>query len=167
MESDLIISKGGFPPLFARGCVQQLMPIEAGTMRRTIEGKLIYSGQKYMNKYRSIIYCEDKAPLAYEGFWRGSELRVGCIQRIWQKITGHTVILERDPVEGSVFSITASQREREVCEVNGRSVILSKVCSEESFVSYRPWLEMRVMNFSLMTKEWELKYAWRLELEEI
>jgi hypothetical protein len=82
MESELIINRGGFPPLSARGCIQSLMPIESGVLKRTINGSLVYTGKGPAHKYRSIISCEDKASLAMEGFWRGSELKVGCIQRI-------------------------------------------------------------------------------------
>ena len=116
MESELILSRGGFPPLSARGCVQQLMPILAGELRRTINGSLIYTGKSLTHKYRSIITCEDRAVIAMEGFWRGSEIRVGCIQRIWQKVEGEQALLERDPIEGSVFIMTAKQQEKEVQE---------------------------------------------------
>ncbi len=167
MESELIISRGGFPPLSARGCIQHLMPIEAGALRRTINGKLIYIGKQLTHKYRSIISCEDKAALAFEGFWRGSELRVGCIQRIWQKVREQQILLERDPVEGSIFAMTSNQQEREIHEIRGRNVVFAQTHLEESFVSYRPWLNMRVVSFSLMTNEWGLKAGWRLELEEI
>ncbi len=92
---------------------------------------------------------------------------MGCIQRLWQKIAGEEICLERDPVTGSVFVITAKQQEREVQEVTGRKVIFSQNNSEEAFVSYRPWLDMRVVTFSLQTNEWGLKAGWRLELEEI
>ncbi len=79
MESELILNRGGFPPLSARGCIQHLMPIEAGLLRRTINGALIYAEKPLAHKFRSIISCEDRASLALEGLWRGSEVRVGCI----------------------------------------------------------------------------------------
>lgn len=167
MESELILSRGGFPPMSARGCIQHLMPIEAGALRRTINGTLIYTGTSLNHKYRSIVTCEDKAAIALEGVWRGSVLRVGCIQRIWQKVVGYQALLERDPVEGSVFVLTAKQEEQEVQDMNGRKVVFAEQGSGEAFVSYRPWLDMRVVTFSLMTNEWGLKAGWRLELEEV
>ncbi|MDF3034283.1 MAG: hypothetical protein K0R76_1237 [Alphaproteobacteria bacterium] len=170
MESELILSKGGFPPLSARGCVQQLMPVGCGTLRRTLNGTLVYTGKPLAHKYRSLISCEDKASLALEGLWRGSEVRVGCIQRLWQKVAGLEVILERDPMIGSIFATTAHQERREVQEALGRKVVLAESpagMNEDVFVSYRPWLDMRVVTFSLSTNEWGLKAGWRLELEEI
>jgi hypothetical protein len=171
MESELILSRGGFPPLSARGCVQQLMPVETGALRRTINGRVIYTGKPIAHKYRSIISCEDKASLALEGLWRGSEVRVGCIQRLWQAVEGQEVLLERDPVVDSIFVVTEKQQQKDIREVRGRKVLISEARPSIKlggvFVSYRPWLEMRITTFSLHTSEWGLKVGWRLELEEI
>lgn len=142
------------------------MPIESGILRRTINGELIYAGKIQSHKYRSIISCEDKASIAMEGFWRGSELKVGCIQRLWQKGHGTEVVLERDPVERSVFATTPDQKEVTIESVAGRRITFT-LNVLDAFVSYRPWLNMRVISFTLTTDEWGLKAGWRLELEEI
>jgi hypothetical protein len=71
---------------------------------------------------------------------------------------------------GSIFATTAHQERREVQEALGRKVVLAESpagMNEDVFVSYRPWLDMRVVTFSLSTNEWGLKAGWRLELEEI
>lgn len=167
MESELILSRGGFPPLSARGCTQQLMPLATGALRRTVNGNLTYTGKPAAHKYRSLISCEDKASLALEGLWRGSEVRVGCIQRLWQKAGGQEVLLERDPVKDSVIAIAEKQQEKTIQEVTGRMVVLAEAFPEETYISYRPWLDMRIVTFSLYTNEWGLKAGWRLELEEI
>lgn len=167
MESELILDQGGFPPLSARGCTQHLIPIESGMLRRTINGTLIYAGNTLAHKYRSVISCEDKASLALEGLWRGSKVRVGCIQRLWQQSTAREILLERDPIEGSVFAITSMRENVEIQSITGQKVILIKGGLEKTFVAYRPWLDMRVTSFALMTNEWGLKAGWRLELEEI
>ncbi len=167
MESELILSRGGLPPLSARGCIQHLMPIEAGALRRTINGTLIYTGKEICHKYHSIISCEDKASMALEGFWRGGEIRVGCIQRLCQKAIDQHVILQREPVEGSVFVVNAARQEKGVQEIIGRKVVLAHPILEETFVSYRPWLHMRIITFSFVTNEWGMKAGWKLELEEI
>jgi len=168
MESELILNRGGFPPLSARGCIQHLMPIETGLLRRTINGALIYAGKPLAHKFRSIISCEDRASLVLEGLWRGSEVRVGCIQQLWRHTAEREVLLERDPREGSVFAITGARTEVEIQSVSGRKVIIAeKGLLKEIFIAYCPWLDMRIVAFSLMTDEWGLKAGWRLELEEI
>ena len=84
METELILSVGGLPPLSARDCVQELIPIEQGRLRRTINGELIFVGKQW-SKYRSVIYCTDKTTLATNGLIPGTVVKVGCIQRLWQK----------------------------------------------------------------------------------
>lgn len=150
------------PPLSARGCVQELMPVSLGALRRTINGKLVYVGKPQL-KYRSHIWCQDKGALASEGLWRGTLVKVGCIQRLWQKADGGQVVLERDPVEGSVAAVDSLQVPVNITSVKGRTVVVER----KGFICYRPWLEMRVTGFSLTTHEWEVKGGWKLELEEV
>jgi hypothetical protein len=47
------------------------------------------------------------------------------------------------------------------------SKTVNVVSDANVFVSYRPWLSMRVISLTLRTDEWGLKAGWRLELEEI
>jgi hypothetical protein len=94
-------------------------------------------------------------------------VKVGCIQRLWQKVGGQEVLLERDPVEDSVTIVTEKLEEITIQEISGRKVILAETLTEEAYVSYRPWLTMRLITFSLYTNEWGLKAGWRLELEEV
>jgi hypothetical protein len=169
METELILSVGGFPPLSARGCIQQIIPLEQGKLRRTINGELIYIGSP-ISKYRSIIYCTDKASLATEGLNPGAPVQVGCIQRLWQKVMpdpdNKPIMLERSPVEGSVSAIDGKQNPLEIQSVNNQEIQLKDrqvIC----FVSYRPWLNMRTVRYNLQTNEWGLKAGWQLELEEI
>lgn len=162
METELTLSIGGMPPLSARGCVQELMPVMLGTLRRTINGQLVYVGKPQL-KYRSIIRCQDKGVLASEGLWRGTLVKVGCIQRLWQKSEGGQVVLERDPVEGSVAAMDQVQVPVKIMSVKGRTVTLEG----KGYVSYRPLLDMRVTDFSLTTHEWEVQGGWKLELEEV
>lgn len=169
METDLILSVGGLPPLSARGCVQELMPVNNGTFRRTINGTLLHLGHTL--KYRSVITCEDKTSLATHGLMPGSLVRVGCIQRLWQKVNGdEKIILEREAIEGSVAAVDSNQQPITIRQVAGQSVDLMPFAipnDGDSFITYRPWLTMRVINYSLITHEWGVKVGWRLELEEI
>lgn len=162
METELILSVGGFPPLSARGCVQELTPVMLGSLRRTINGTLVYVG-KPQQKYRSVIKCQDKSVLASEGLGRGSLVKVGCIQRLWQRVDSGQLTLERDPVEGSVAAVDTFQTPVTIKQIKDRTVEVAG----KGYVSYRPWLTMRVMSFQLMTHEWGVKGEWKLELEEV
>ncbi len=110
METELIIEGVGFPPLSARGCRQELNLVEQGEFRRTVNGTLIYLGPEHQ-KYRSMIWCEDKVTLVSEGVLeRGAVLRIGCLQRLWQKSQKMDVTLERDAVDGSVVVMDTRQK---------------------------------------------------------
>lgn len=169
METELMLNLGGFPPLSARGCKQELMPIQQGSFYRTINGELILVGGGDL-KYRSIIECEDKTTIATNGLYPGSEVMVGCIQRLWEKVSSddenEAIILERYPVKGSVVVLDEYQKEIQVTKVDGKIVHL-KDRARTCYISYRPWLNMRAITYSLNTDEWDLKGGWTLELEEI
>ena len=169
METELILNIGGLPPLSARGCKQELMPIQQGSFMRTINGELVLVGGGDL-KYRSTIECEDKTTMATNGLYPGSELMVGCIQRLWEKVSNdaanEAVTLERYPVTGSVVVMDEDQKQVLVEKVDGKTVHL-KDRAKTYYISYRPWLNMRAITYSLNTNEWDLKSGWTLELEEI
>ncbi len=164
METELIIEGCGFPPLSARGCQQELSIVEQGTFRRTVNGDLNYVGPK-SHKYKSVIRCEDKTTLVNEGVvMRGATVRVGCLQRLWQQGSCGFMTLEREAVSGSIAGIDRRQKSRIVRLIDAKTV---ELFDDDTFISYRPWLVMRVIALTLNTDEWGLKAGWVLELEEI
>lgn len=164
METELILTRGGFPPLSARGCSQELSPIALGQFHRTINGNLVFLGVQG-KKYRSLITCRDQTAFASDDLYPGLELEVSCIQRLWQKALGNHLILERDPVMGSVLATDVQRQPVEIIEHKNREVTVSS--SQGSYVGYRPILKMRVISYALTTHEWQKLGGWRLELEEI
>eukprot|EP01035_Chromulina_nebulosa_P020442 gene20442-26524_t len=174
---------------------QELTIVEQGIFHRTVNGELAYFGPPE-HKYRSIIRCEDKVTLVNEGVLvRGAVLRVGCLQRLWQQAKPGFIRLEREAVAGSVVAIDAFQKSIPVRIVDFQTVELfwdestdtlapdinsdigmaDDVCVDNNrcpngadvFISYRPWLSMRVISLKLSTDEWGLKSGWKLELEEV
>lgn len=167
METQLVISQGGFPPLSARGCEQELVPLSLGQFRRTINGDLVFLGFRG-KRYKSIISCQDKAVLATDGLEPGTIVNINCIQRLWQKAKGSKVTLDRSPVKHSISAIDAGKKTIPILSLNGQEIMLEVESEDqESFISYRPILEMRVIRYSLTTNEWGGKTGWRLELEEV
>ena len=165
METELIIEGCGFPPLSARGCSQELTVATQGTFRRTVNGDLAYMGPE-SHKYRSIIHCEDKVTLVNEGVLaRGSVVRIGCLQRLWQQGNGR-IMLEREAVIGSVVAMDAAQKSVDAHVIDAKTVEVPNM-QADVFISYRPWLVMRVISLTLRTDEWGLKAGWQLDLEEI
>lgn len=168
METILTLSGIDFPPMSARGCKQTLSLIDAGRMLRTINGDLHYIDAGPA-KYRSTIECEDKTAPSLNQISRGAELDVGCVQRLCQTLPAGVSELQltRDPVADSVVAMTKDQSVGVVAGVAGRKVRLAATEGCEVYISYRPLLRMRVLNFELRTDEWGMAVGWRLELEEV
>ena len=168
MESELTINIGGLPPFSARGCEQELTPIEQGEFHRNINGDLIYLGADIHAKYKSTIKCSDKAAITTDGLYRGREIELGCIQRLWQKFEANQSSCELDkiPVAGSLYAYDKNQVEIPIIQVNDKQVILSTP-NPGGYLCYRPLLNMRVIQYSLNTNEWGIKVGWQMECEEI
>lgn len=169
METVLTFSIGGLPPFSARGCVQTLKPVQLGKMVRTVNGELIHLGPKKL-KYKSTIEAKDKSVLAVDNFSPGSHVRVGCIQRLWEKIEGGVHTISRQCVPGSVSVI---DNEQNLIPFSMVDIQISINCYDtlplgrECFVTYRPYLDMQITDFSLKTKEWSMETEWVLYLDEI
>lgn len=103
MQTCLTLSIGSLPPMSARGCIQELWPVAQGEFRRTINGELVFVGNME-HKYASTIRCSDISHISTGNLQVGTEVLVGCIQTLCQKIDHdeREVTLERDFVVGSV-----------------------------------------------------------------
>ncbi|MBY0281712.1 MAG: hypothetical protein K2W94_06090 [Alphaproteobacteria bacterium] len=169
METELILSVGGFPPLSARGCKQELIPVPQGNLRRTINGELVMVGGQDL-KYKSTVKCDDKTAFATDGLYPGCEVMLGCVQRLWQKVKeapeNTPITLERYPVKGSVVVMDENQKQIAIREMDGKKIQLEDR-AQTYYISYRPWLNMRTVTYSLNTDEWGIKGGWSLEMEEI
>ena len=170
LESELILDRVGFPPFSARHCQQTLTPLKTGDFQRTVNGELIYTGHPGHDKYQSTIQCQDQAIPCFDQLWRGSIIGVGCIQRLSQEVKANQkIVLERDPVDYSVYVINEDREEFEIQSVIKREVILKEKLEEgqKRYVFYCPYLQMRLINYKLLTDEWGKSNGWQLELEEV
>lgn len=169
METELILSVGGFPPLSARGCEQTLKPIHQKIFKRTFNGDLVSIGAPIL-KYESTISCHDKTAVATEGMCPGIRMDVGCIQRLWQKVDPSScekdVLLERKPVENSI-SVVDERGQNMMFSVVSERTIRLPASDATYFITYRPWLSMRLVDFQLTTNEWGMTAGWCLMLEEV
>lgn len=168
-ETDLtleIIGHGNaLIPFSSRECTQTLAPISQGVLRRTINGTLVCVSHGGHRKFESTISCKDKAPPAFDGLWKGTLLKVGCIQTMIHMVpkSVEKVQLERDPLSlhlheygGKIWSVEKLQ--------DRWAGIPSQFPG--GFLVYRPLLNMVVKNYYLETDEWGLTVGWKLELEE-
>lgn len=127
-----------------RGATQTLSLIMDNAMgtqiRRTINGGLMDLTYNQFRKYKSVISCTDYEAPAFDGAKQGSIVLVECIAELAYKTAGGSP--QRSVVSGS-----------------------SRVQGDYTF--YRPVLTMMVVNFSQSFDEWESRYQWSLELEEV
>ncbi|MBX9785901.1 MAG: hypothetical protein K2Y08_01045 [Alphaproteobacteria bacterium] len=160
-----IVGKGNFfVPYSARECIQTLTPIPQGSLRRTINGKLVWTGETTHRKFKSTITCKDKTPPAFDGLWRGDKVNVTCLQTLTQTIPqdAREVTLEREPASlhlydyrGKIWPAPIEQHFSLPSPFSG------------GFVTYAPRLSMMVENYSLEVDEWGLTTCWTLELVEV
>lgn len=164
METTLVLSRGGLPPMSARGCIQELTPISQGQFKRTVNGGLIFMGMQE-KKYKTTISCQDATVLATDDLIPGAIIQVSCIQPLWQKIIGGKTTLERQPVLGSISVV--DENKNPIHLVRCEESIIEIATTQTAYVSYRPILTMRIISYSLKTNEWGVKSGWSLELEEV
>ncbi|GHU12719.1 hypothetical protein FACS189449_06920 [Alphaproteobacteria bacterium] len=168
-ETNLILGVLGLPPESARNCTQELHPIPNGEFKKTVNGDLLFLEASGNKKYRSVISCKDINSPIIEGLWIGSSINVGCIQNLWQSINPgeQKTTLIRPPVKDSINAMKASGDSVKFdFDDNSNEVKLPKMYDEKIFVSFRPWLVMTVVDFSLETNEWNMNGGWKIILEE-
>ncbi|MDR1365868.1 MAG: hypothetical protein LBJ03_02120 [Holosporales bacterium] len=167
-ESELIMSVGGLPPMSAYGCKQSLFPAEIGEVLRDINGELVCLGNN-ARKYRSVITGQDTNSVALDGLWIGAQIQIGCIQMLWICLDEgiQNLHISRPAVEGSVVAADESGNRLEIESIDGTDLRLRSATTEKSFVGFRPWLTMRVVNFIMQTDEWGNACSWKIILEEV
>ena len=167
-ETNLILGISGLPPESARNCVQELTPIPTGEFKKSVNGDLMFLETTERRRYRSIISCHDINSAICDEIWTGTQLSVGCIQNLWQTIEpGQSEVrLIRPPVEGSV-TVLNNFGEHIKFELTDNTVRLKNSFDQRIFVCFRPWMTMRVVDFSMETDEWGMRGGWKLILEEI
>lgn len=163
---DIIDRGNSITPFSARECTQTLSPIPQAIMRRTINGELVCVSNKGHRKFQSTITCKDKASPAFEGLWKGTQLKVGCIQSITQVVSRGTerVQLERDSLEVHLYDSSGKTWD---VEANADRWINIPDDFPGGFLTYHPVLMMIVKNYTLETDEWGLTVGWKVELEEM
>lgn len=168
METKLIIEILGkgelFTPQSARGCTQTLMPLPQGNLRRTINGKLVWIGSRTHRKFQSIISCKDQAPPAFDGLWRGDQVKVTCLETLTQTIPKNcqTLTLEREPASLHLLDLKGQRWEAPI-----NQHIKLPPGFQGGFLIYAPRLFMMVENYTLDMDEWGLAVGWTLELAEV
>ena len=162
METLLYMESEDLPPKTARNCTQELKIIDSSIIKRNINGDLIPFRKS--RKLWTRITCDDqKIPdvLTYE---LGDVINIGCIQRLWKKITPDaTFKLKHPPCARSVLG----HNKRGDITHNFDDKQEGTVPSNVEFISYRPWLHIMITKIETTYHEWDMTASWTLEGEEI
>lgn len=162
-----IIGKGNaLTPLSARECSQILSPIPQGILRRTINGVLVCVGNGGHRKFQSTISCRDRSSPAFEGVWKGTVVRVHCLQFITQAVPVGTTRLQLEREGENLQLYHAAGTSVHVVQSSGQWLSIPDNFPG-GFVTYQPILTMLVKTYTLETDEWGLTVGWTLELEEV
>lgn len=158
------------PTEASSNCTQELTPINAGELNRTINGELIYIGEENIAKFRSTIRGQDTLPIALDNLWRGKIIEVQCLQPLAQSVSTatSTVILAR---RAAISSVCAWSNNIKIPIINQQDnkVTFALPSQVSSFiVTYRPIMQMMIVDFGYVSHEWDMKQnSWYLDLEEV
>jgi hypothetical protein len=165
METILSIDGIAFPVGSARGISETIEPIQAGELRRTVNGTLVDLTRSEFRKYAVRLSCDDQGFPALDGIWTGQQVTISCASEMRQRAATTEITLGRDAVAGSVRAENPTTGAPiTVSDVTGRVVTLA---SAPAIVSYRPALVCRVVSWSGDFAEWDAENGWYISLEEI
>lgn len=156
-----------FPPFSQQECRETLKTIQLGSLKRTVNGKLCYIGGG--TKYQSLLEGNDSTPPCLNQLARGDHVTLHSTQRLWQDIPPNTdqalsLILPAVPETLLVCNAAGEQFPFELIE---NELSLKTKTDQTLFISFRPVLEMLVVEISLKHEEDSLQSAWRVLLEEV
>lgn len=165
METNLKISGVDFPAFSCRDAVQTLIPIAWGEFRRTVNGELVHLGLEGVQKYRSVIHCEDETLPPFNQNWVGETVVVHCLAFLQETHTvnaEHEIQLKRPPVMGSI------ECEHDISLADNNKVTILSVPEGTSItLRYRPIIQAKIVDFGCKDFEWDNKVSWTVTLEEI
>ena len=151
-----------------RNCQQTLETWPGQHLKRTLDGTLHDVRTDTMQKWLSIITCEDQSAPALDDFQVGNIIHVNCILAFSQWIHDkQETTLSRPPAEGqAIFQDSQTLKETTLKNITtDKNVKLDQPST--GWITYRPQLTMRVKHYAIDCQEWKGKTSWKLSLEEV
>lgn len=162
-----------------RSISETLEPIgEASQLRRTINGRLVNTGDASFRKYRVSLSGNDLRPPALDGVWPGMEIEIGAITELvkhdlspimWTMPDGSRVRridLGREPVPGSVMIRNATNVGISIIAQAGPSLYIQMQLGE-LYITYRPQLTCIIESWSSDEDEAAASSSWSLTALEV
>lgn len=162
-----------------RSISETLEPIsEAAQLRRTINGRLVNTGDQAFRKYRISLSGTDLRPPALDGIWPGMAIEISAITELTKRDATPVLLtlpdgtrvrkvdLGREPVPGSVTVKNTDNVGISMIAVAGASVYLDRQVGEV-YVTYRPRLSCIIENWSSDEDEAAASVSWSLSALEV
>ncbi len=160
-----------FPVGSARGIDVDVQPIDAGEMRRTVNGTLVGLVNPAFRKLRvSLSHSGGRVPTII-GLWRrmpATAEMTDPVEELPSAEDASEAVLSRQPVAGSVSGYDADGTEVVPTSVSGAAPWTAVFAGDVAYVSYRPVLSCLVSTWTRAGNDWGRGGAsWSIELEEV
>lgn len=150
----------------ARSVTQSLYPLGDLTAMRALGGNLVNLLPEAFetHKYGSVISCQDAQIPAMEGIWKGTRLIIESLVRLMTPHIkeGEEIHFSRPYVEGSIIFQGINGTKKRMHRDEKPPI----KATEQGIWSYRPRLEVVVMDFKAQHNEWGARAGWELVCEE-
>jgi len=156
MDDTLYIGTHLSLPEAIRNCKQELKVIESVCLQYAANGKSIPAkGPKKL--WTRISFSQDISRRL--NFEIGSIIQIGCAVRLWKKVSpGKIIKLKYEICDNSIEG--HDKQGQSLCHLIGDQEL--SIPDNIEFISYRPWLDVVIINISKTEKD-----LWHLEAEEI
>lgn len=133
-------------------CLQELKLVESSQLKRIANGELVKvrGPQKLWTK----INGQNKYPLKNFHLELGGAVKIGCMQKLWKKVSsGKLIKLNYLVCENS---IQGHDREGNLlCHlINDQEITIPEGVE---FISYQPWLDMMITSLDTDDTHWEIE----------
>lgn len=159
-----------FPVRAARGIDVDVSPIDAGELRRTVNGSLKNLSNPLFRKLKiSLAHSGGRVPTLV-GLWRGMSVTVHLpdpVEQLPVPGTPTTAVLARQPVPGSVRGVTVDGVDISPSSSSTSAPWNVTFAEPVAFVAYRPIVQCLIASWSRSENDWGRSASWSVELEEV
>lgn len=158
------LTKNGVEIVFPRGSRRYISvsvrQIEAGELKRAIDGSVMFMGDPDIKLHAVDITCSDQTLPPISDLWVGDRVVIECPVEF--SVPGPAVTLRHDPVPGSVYGVDEDDRKVGTTASGSRNVSIAGAVA----IRYRPILQCAVGERSFDSQQAMAASGWSLTLEE-
>lgn len=167
-QTDLLIGGAYLPYGSARGLSVSVQPINAGEIRRTINGGLVDLTRTTHRKYRVQISGQDTITPTLADLWPGALVSMRIPVWFRQSIATPTnsLTISRDVLSDADVRVFISFGTPVAFTRAGRVITAAGLAGAQGWVEYLPFVDGRVIERTEQHQEWAASATWSLTVEE-